>query len=171
LRRSNYLVWFAFGLILFVAACSPPGGNLQVATGPRGSATPTRVTEVALTATSTTAVPVESPLSTEVPAASPTVHLVVTPSEIETAPTQNASPELESSPLETPTVVPEPEDVTPNEAETKPGPTEEQLRLLTSLDNYGPAPQLHNEVWLNSEPLSLADLRGKVIMVEFWTFG
>ncbi len=43
--------------------------------------------------------------------------------------------------------------------------------LLAGLDNYGPAPELANEVWLNSEPLSLADLRGKVVMVEFWTFG
>ena len=34
-----------------------------------------------------------------------------------------------------------------------------------------PAPEISNEIWLNSEPLRLADLRGKVVMVEFWTFG
>ena len=34
-----------------------------------------------------------------------------------------------------------------------------------------PAPDISNETWLNSEPLRLADLRGKVVMVEFWTFG
>lgn len=34
-----------------------------------------------------------------------------------------------------------------------------------------PAPEINNEVWLNSEPLHLADLKRKVIMVEFWTFG
>jgi hypothetical protein len=50
-------------------------------------------------------------------------------------------------------------------------PPAEQLTLLASLDNYGPAPELYNQVWMNSEPLSLADLRGKVVMVEFWTFG
>lgn len=33
------------------------------------------------------------------------------------------------------------------------------------------APEITNPVWLNSEPLRLADLRGKVVMVEFWTFG
>ena len=33
------------------------------------------------------------------------------------------------------------------------------------------APEISNTVWLNSEPLRLADLRGKVVMVEFWTFG
>jgi len=34
-----------------------------------------------------------------------------------------------------------------------------------------PAPEISNQIWLNSEPLQLADLRGKVVMVEFWTFG
>jgi thiol-disulfide isomerase/thioredoxin len=33
------------------------------------------------------------------------------------------------------------------------------------------APEIANETWLNSAPLRLADLRGKVVMVEFWTFG
>jgi thiol-disulfide isomerase/thioredoxin len=34
-----------------------------------------------------------------------------------------------------------------------------------------PAPEIANETWLNSEPKRMADLRGKVVMVEFWTFG
>jgi len=34
-----------------------------------------------------------------------------------------------------------------------------------------PAPELTNEVWINSRPLRLADLRGKVILLEFWTHG
>ena len=34
------------------------------------------------------------------------------------------------------------------------------------------APELTNEVWLNvEEPLRLADLRGKVVLLEMWTFG
>ncbi|HEY7531615.1 MAG TPA: redoxin domain-containing protein [Nitrospiraceae bacterium] len=33
------------------------------------------------------------------------------------------------------------------------------------------APEILNETWLNSAPLQLKDLRGKVVMVEFWTFG
>lgn len=33
------------------------------------------------------------------------------------------------------------------------------------------APEITNETWLNSMPLHLADLKGKVVMVEFWTFG
>ena len=34
-----------------------------------------------------------------------------------------------------------------------------------------PAPEITGERWLNSEPLSLAKLRGRVVLVEFWTFG
>jgi|CXWL01.1.fsa_nt_gi cytochrome oxidase Cu insertion factor (SCO1/SenC/PrrC family) len=42
----------------------------------------------------------------------------------------------------------------------------------TALKNYGPAPELNNTVWLNTEePLRLADLRGKVTLIDFWTFG
>jgi hypothetical protein len=47
----------------------------------------------------------------------------------------------------------------------------ELAELLASLPPRGRAPELDNEVWLNSEPLSLTELRGKVVLVEFWTFG
>src|SRR5215472_17643966 len=33
------------------------------------------------------------------------------------------------------------------------------------------APDITNDTWLNSAPLHLQDLRGKVVLVEFWTFG
>lgn len=33
------------------------------------------------------------------------------------------------------------------------------------------APELTNTVWINSAPLKLGDLRGKVILLEFWTYG
>ena len=49
--------------------------------------------------------------------------------------------------------------------------TPEQAALLASLPSRGPAPELQNEVWFNSEPLTLADLRGQVVIVEFWTYG
>ncbi|MDF0645149.1 MAG: redoxin domain-containing protein [Nitrospira sp.] len=33
------------------------------------------------------------------------------------------------------------------------------------------APDITNQTWLNSDPLHLNELKGKVVMVEFWTFG
>ncbi len=40
------------------------------------------------------------------------------------------------------------------------------------LPDLGPAPDITNEVWLNSDqPLNLEALHGKVVLVEFWTFG
>jgi thiol-disulfide isomerase/thioredoxin len=41
-----------------------------------------------------------------------------------------------------------------------------------SLPDLGPAPELTNDTWLNMDaPLRLADLRGKVVALEMWTFG
>lgn len=51
------------------------------------------------------------------------------------------------------------------------GMTVAQAQILASLRDDGPAPELTNEVWLNSEPLTLADLRGNVVIIEFWTYG
>ena len=34
-----------------------------------------------------------------------------------------------------------------------------------------PAPDLATGEWINSEPLKLQDLRGRVVLIEFWTFG
>jgi thiol-disulfide isomerase/thioredoxin len=33
------------------------------------------------------------------------------------------------------------------------------------------APDIMNQTWLNSAPLHLSDLKGKVVMGEFWTSG
>ena len=48
------------------------------------------------------------------------------------------------------------------------GGREQQLGLY----DYGPAPELVGIAqWLNSKPLTLAQLRGNVVLVEFWTHG
>jgi thiol-disulfide isomerase/thioredoxin len=40
-----------------------------------------------------------------------------------------------------------------------------------NLENLGPAPELTGiNGWLNSDPLTLKDLRGKVVLVDFWTY-
>ena len=34
-----------------------------------------------------------------------------------------------------------------------------------------PAPEITGGPWINSQPLSMETLRGRVVAVEFWTFG
>ena len=34
-----------------------------------------------------------------------------------------------------------------------------------------PAPEIIGQTWLNAAPTRLADLKGKVVLIEFWTFG
>jgi len=34
-----------------------------------------------------------------------------------------------------------------------------------------PAPEITGGPWINSEPLSMEKLRGRVVVVEFWTYG
>ncbi len=51
--------------------------------------------------------------------------------------------------------------------------------MVSALFNLAPvsfaktvqAPEIVSPTWINSEPLKIAELRGKVVMVEFWTFG
>jgi hypothetical protein len=48
----------------------------------------------------------------------------------------------------------------------------EPMPTSASLSDLGPAPELTNEVWLNVDaPLRLANLRGKVVAIDMWTFG
>lgn len=49
-------------------------------------------------------------------------------------------------------------------------PTREEI--VVDLPDMGEAPEFLNEVWLNSDgPVTLASQRGKVVLLEFWTFG
>jgi cytochrome c biogenesis protein CcdA/thiol-disulfide isomerase/thioredoxin len=39
------------------------------------------------------------------------------------------------------------------------------------LPDYGKAPPLHPDgAWINSKPLTLGELRGKVVLIDFWTY-
>lgn len=46
-----------------------------------------------------------------------------------------------------------------------------QTKKTNLLQNYGPAPEFVGiNKWLNSEPLTLSQLKGKVVLVDFWTY-
>ncbi|HLY24799.1 MAG TPA: redoxin domain-containing protein [Aggregatilineales bacterium] len=61
--------------------------------------------------------------------------------------------------LETPTPVTNPEDA-----------LQTSTNALVAQD-YGPAPEFNNQTWLNADkPLKIGDQKGKVVLIEFWTF-
>ena len=46
-----------------------------------------------------------------------------------------------------------------------------QNQTKITLGDYGQAPDFKKgDTWLNSQPLTLADLKGKVVLVDFWTY-
>ena len=42
---------------------------------------------------------------------------------------------------------------------------------LGSAEIGNPAPEISGQSWINSKSLTLAELKGKVVLLEFWTFG
>ena len=54
----------------------------------------------------------------------------------------------------------------------EPADSQPEKEAFIKLEDLGPAPELNNETWLNTDqPLRLADLRGKVVLLDMWTFG
>jgi thiol-disulfide isomerase/thioredoxin len=43
-------------------------------------------------------------------------------------------------------------------------------RRLTEETKAPTAPEISNGVWINSDPLTLRSLQGRVVLIEFWTF-
>ena len=51
-------------------------------------------------------------------------------------------------------------------------PANSSMSRDTSLPDLGAAPELTSDTWLNVDaPLRLADLQGRVVLLEMWTFG
>ena len=135
----------ALGVMMVMAACAgpvdPPAAFVQ----------PTVSSPEPQTATSTV----------ERPAATPPVRQTQT----------EVQPATATVVASTPTAFPELPVQTPAEVEITDGLTKNQRQLLAEYPPLGAAPELRNEQWLNSEPLRLAGLRGKVVLLDMWTFG
>ena len=43
--------------------------------------------------------------------------------------------------------------------------------LVTAQPRPAGAPEITGGPWINSDPLTLSSLRGRVVLVEFWTYG
>lgn len=83
------------------------------------------------------------------------------------------SPATEPQAALSDTAVPNKEEMNAPSTETSttqpPAPTEAPMLDLPDL---GPAAEFKNDTWLNAdEPVTLAALEGKVVLLEFWTFG
>ncbi len=53
-----------------------------------------------------------------------------------------------------------------------PAPVGTSLPSEVALEALGPAPEFTGiDAWINTDPLTMGSLRGKVVLVEFWTFG
>ena len=96
--------------------------------------------------------------SASVPPPDETIEEVIEPTAAD--PVEAADPTGEpSTAAESPTAQ-------PTEAALTEEPESESLPVIR------PAPELENEVWLNTDqPLRLADLRGQVVLLDMWTFG
>ncbi len=156
--RSSRWGCLLLSLVALISACGVPGNSPQATAAVR-EPPPSRVTQLAPAATPNVTPPVETTPADNAPAPAPAARIEVAPTDVQDTPT----PKRVTEPVVT-------SDESVSAVENK-GPSEEQLRLLASLESQGAAPELLNEAWLNSEPLKLADLRGKVVLVEFWTFG
>ena len=44
-------------------------------------------------------------------------------------------------------------------------------RFAAAISTGTAAPEIAAENWLNSKPLTVGNLRGRVVLVEFWTYG
>jgi peroxiredoxin len=75
-----------------------------------------------------------------------------------------AEPQPES-PKDEPALVQAPDESIP--AEWREG-DDEHRKVLTELEN-GPLPPLKLSHWMNSQPIDLASLKGKVVLLHFWT--
>ena len=44
-------------------------------------------------------------------------------------------------------------------------------RAGVALTNGTAAPDIAGDTWINSKPITIASLKGRVVLVKFWTYG
>ncbi|MGI9658088.1 MAG: cytochrome c biogenesis protein CcdA, partial [Gaiellaceae bacterium] len=83
-------------------------------------------------------------------------------------PATEAPTEASAVPTETAPIDPGPPAATPDAADPA---VQREIDLAATLPDFGPAPDFAQiEGWINAEGFSLADLRGKVVLIDFWTY-
>jgi len=115
---------------------------------------------------------------------SPTT-IVESSTDLEQMPTESSEPPVTatlpsedvSTPIASTTSVPDPTaaptlppTATPTALPTQTPTTQPRAKVV--VNDYGKAPEINTEVWLNTDqPMRLEELRGKVVLVDFWTYG
>ncbi len=142
------------------ATSTPPTPPTNTALPPTHTALPPTAvpappTDTLLPPTNTNVPPTDTSVpNTNTPL--PPTYTKVPPTSTRPRPTRTPLPPTHT-PLPLPTA-------TPNVASGIPG-------YRSSLDNNrGPAPLISSDTWINAGPYSPAQLRGHVVIVEFWTF-
>ena len=143
-------------LVLF--ACGPEP------TTPATPSAPTATATTVATPTAPTQTPRPSPTTPPSPAPNPTM-----PPEPTAAPDPTATPA--PTPASTPTPAPPQASPTPTATAIQPAnPTPPDVLGYADIGQIpAPAP-LGLDGWINSEPLTVEDLRGKIVLLDFWTY-
>ena len=173
-RRNHRLLAAAIALIALLAiiACGSAATPIPTAT-PAPTPAPTA-----------TPAPAVTPTATAIPtAAAPSPTPANTP-----APQPTATPEATPTPTSTPTPAPEPTataTVAPAPAKPEPTATPPPPATPTPEPDIPPPPCQGNrggqvgdcapefagtQEWINSQPLTMQELRGKVVLIDFWTY-
>jgi len=163
MRAITRFLWLALAASLVLTGCS--SGE-----EPASNSGPASVTATALPVRSTVAVADTVTPATEASRAAALDPQPASPTPTEPAPTATepvATAVMTPTETSTPTKTSTPTATATSDA----GLTPEQQALLAGLPSQGVAPELNNAVWLNSDPLKLADQRGKVVLLDMWTFG
>ena len=158
--------------IVLFAAC---GGDDPATSTPAATEAQT---ETQVTAPADTPVPANTPEPTSIPEETPEPVPADTPE-----PAPEDTPEPTHTPEPTATVEPTTAPATPEPTEEQPAATEEPTPTeappaLTELcegteggEVGNCAPELQGiQEWINSEPLTMESLRGRVVLIDFWTY-